>query len=284
VPGPFRLAVADPLLPPDEVEALRSMFHGKHPWDRHEQHFYRCDIVHVHRELSASRVRTFRQLLADAVGLPLCDEVTVTAQRMHRGDGSDRHTDAPLAGYECARLIVQLDDAEGGRFRAFADADTPVPWVDRAPRAGGAVAMELSTASHHDVTDCATLRRTVVVHGWHVANPVERAEQLTRFFAGWSPADLPADWDDLITDVEATVPDEVSLLAAAVAWAMLTSNAPEPLANLAYRWVACGGLGDVAPPIAAWHWLTRLHLHGFDREAYDALPPAARAQVRQPWP
>lgn len=267
--GAFRLAVTDAWLAPDDLAMLASVFHGKHSWQRHDQHFYRCDIVHVEGQLSAARVRGAHADLARSLDLPLHPQMTVTAQRMHPDDGSDRHTDAPQAGYEAARLIVQLDAAQGGRFRAF---DGERVWVDRAPAPNHAVAIELSTKSHHDVTPCGSLRRTLVFHAWHRANPPDARARLDAWFAGWSPAQLPRAWDPMVTEIEATRPDEVSGAAAAVAWSMRKAGSPDHDAESAYRAVARGK--PLAPQAAWWQWVVRLHRDGFDREAWDVLLPA----------
>lgn len=214
-------------------------------------------------------MRRLRDALAVALDLPLHPEVTVTAQRMHPGDGAGPHTDHPLAGYEAARLILQLDAPRGGAFRALG-ADGR-PWLTRDPRPNGAVAMALSPRSWHDVADCLDLRRTVVLHAWHAANPPDARERLDAWFAGWSPAHLPTAWDPMVLDVEARVPDEVSLAAAATAWTLLRWGRSEAEAREAYRSVADG---RQPLPEAAWAaWLFDLHRDGFDADAWGALVP-----------
>jgi hypothetical protein len=113
VPGPFPLAVADAMFDDAVLARLTALFEGWAGWPRHEDTFYRCWITEVHDELDPAWLAGLRHEVSEALGVPLAGPVRVTAQRMAPGDGSDRHTDRPLAGYEAARLVLQLDSAEG---------------------------------------------------------------------------------------------------------------------------------------------------------------------------
>jgi hypothetical protein len=256
VPGPFPLAVTDRAFPASDLALLHGLFHSDQPWQRHRDVFYRCDIAVV--DLPRSLLDPLVHEVATVLGMELLPHVRVTAQRMGPTDGSGRHTDRPLAGYEAARLVVQLDEAQGGRFRAF---DGDRIWLDRPARPNQAVAFELSDRSHHDVTDCDGPRRTVVFHFWHPANPPDARARLDRLFADLSIADLPPAMDAVMTEAEARLPDETTLEAALVAVLLHHWGEPLTVVRNGYQEALAGRVAGRAG------WLVRLHLDGFERRS-----------------
>lgn len=254
IPGPFPLATTDHAFGADDLRLLEALFHPDQPWERHQDDFYRCFIAVV--DLPRTLLDPLVDEVAAVLGMELLPEVRVTAQRMEATDGSGRHTDRPLAGYEAARLVVQLDAADGGRFRAFDGDDV---WLDRPALPNQAVAFELSDASEHDVTDCRGERRTVVFHFWHPANPPDARQRLDRLFGALSIGDLPRSMDEMMTEAEATLPEDRTFEAALVAALLQHWGEPEDVVVEGYR----AALDGVCDSRAA--WLVRLHLDAFDR-------------------
>lgn len=279
IDGPFPLAVTDAAFRPDVLARLEALFDPPQDWVRHQDHFYRCFIAEVHDALPQPWLKALREHVGQALGLPLAGPVRVTAQRMEPDDGSDRHTDRPLVGYECARLVVQLDDAVGGHFRAF-DGDTV--WLDRPPRPNQAVAFELCRSSVHDVTPCTGTRRTVVFHFWHVANPIDAREALDRELAGVSLRDLPLALGPHMDAAEAACSDVDTYRAALTA--SLLRQWGEPVERVIPAYLACVYGRDLSPRAAWAAWLVHLHTEDFHRPLWEALPrPAPLGPSRQRW-
>jgi len=265
-PGPFRLATGSSLLSAPTLSRLRARFADPHAWIRHTDVFYRCDIAVLPDELEGPLRRRLRDAMAEALQLPLRPEVQLTLQRMGPGDGSDRHTDAPAAGFEAARLVVQLEAADGGVFRAFDDAGAC--WLSSPPRPGSAVALELSPRSHHDVTPCRSVRRTLVAHAWHPANPPDLGDRLRARFAGMSFADLPGVLDPVMLEAEARHDDAATGRAAAAAWWAATEGHPDDRVVSVYR----AALTEREPPqrvAAEACWWVDLWRDGFDRARWE---------------
>lgn len=259
IPGPFPLASTDVAFDAADVRRLEALFHPDQPWQRHQDHFYRCFIAVV--ELPQPLLSTLSSQVSEALGLDLLPHVQVTAQRMEATDGSGRHTDRPLAGYEAARLVVQLDAAEGGRFRAF---DGERIWVDRPPQPNQAVAFELSNASEHDVSEAHSVRRTVVFHFWHPANPPDARQRLDRLFGDLSIGDLPLALDPIMTEAEAQQPEDRTYEAALVAALLHKWGEPVDAVISGYREALDGRCDSRAA------WLVHLHVNDFDRSRLPA--------------
>lgn len=261
VPGAYRLATSDALFDTSVLQLLEDRF-DTGAWERHQDSFYRCHLARI--ELPEPLVQAVRTEVAAVLGLPLHPVVSVTAQRMEASDGSDRHTDRPAAGYEATRLVVQLDTVQGGVFRAF---DGERIWLERPPAPNHAVAFELSGRSEHDVTPSAGLRRTVVFHFWHPANPPDAKARLDAWFQGMNFGDLPAALDAVMLEAEATLDDEQTWRAAAVTWTLARLGGAD-LAGTYERALwrrAEGALESLAG------FLVDLHHDGFDREVWDSL-------------
>lgn len=263
VPGPFLLATSDAAFAPDVLALLHAHF-DTGAWERHQDSFYRCHLARI--ELPPRLVEAVRTEVAAVLGVALHPQVTVTAQRMEASDGSDRHTDRPAAGYEAARLVVQLDTVEGGVFRAFAGERI---WLERPARPNHAVAFELSPHSEHDVTPSLGLRRTVVFHFWHPANPPDARARLESWFGDMSFGDLPAELDEAMLEAEATLDDEQTWRAAAVTWTLARLQCAD--LPSAYERALLHRPQGTLECFAG--FLVDLHHEGFDREAWDALEP-----------
>lgn len=266
IPGPFALARG--ALPTDRLRVLERLFDRPQPWVRHQDHFYRCHIAEVDGQLPEAWLSALRDRVAALLSLDLAGPVRVTAQRMEPGDGADRHTDHPQAGYESARLVVQLDHLETGRFQTF---DGQEPWLDLAPRPGAAVAFELGPRSHHAVSPCTRTRRTVVFHFWHRANPVDAREALDRLLADWTFAELPDGLDEVLAEAEARWPEEHCREAGMAVGLLHRWGIGEDGLVGRYRRMVCGEA--LRPATALSRWMVRLHHHGFDRSAWQALEP-----------
>ena len=265
VPGPYPVAISDRLLTDAALADLEASFTDPQPFVRHQDSFYRCDIARVDERVPAALTEALRDAVSSALDVPLAGPVHVTAQRMNPSDGSDRHTDHPRAGYEYARLILQLDAPEGGRFRAFAD---EAVWLTRPPRRNHALALELSPRSDHDVTPCAALRRSVVFHFFHPQNPPDAAQRLAEALGPLRLADLPRALHPLLDDAEARLPDTLTGRAALGARHAHRRGRPLDAVAAAYR-DSCDGR-PLHPDDQISGFLVGLHLDGFDHLAWRA--------------
>ena len=188
-------------------------------WVRYDS-FYRCWIAQVEGPIEASGALV--DIMGPLLGLPLGPSVRCTLQRMAPGDGATAHSDRPLLGYECARLVIQLTPAwrphMGGRFAVHPDADGMRTTRRHEPLKGTAVAFAMRPQAHHSVEACAAERLTAVLHFEHVGNSAALATRLREDLGAMRFSDLPARVHPLMDRAEATRPERDSLRAATVAW------------------------------------------------------------------
>lgn len=274
VAGAFPLARTERALAPTVLVELDRRFAQVRDWARHDQHFYQC-FIHEVTDWPEGHGRALREVVAEALGLPLAGRVGITLQRMEVGDGAAPHTDAPRAGYEAARLVVQLDTPGGGRFRALEQGEG---WLELAPVRNHGVAFELGPRSWHEVTACEGPRRTVVFHFWHPANPEHTRARLDATVGTLSFADLPSVLDASIERADALDPERTDRAAQVAWWLRRWGHAHEALVAAFDRAV------DERPPQGSDEalacFLAVLHREGFDRLAYEALPEPARERWR----
>ena len=264
------MALVDAAFDPSTLRELDERFASTTAWVRHDASFYRCWIAETDDALPQAVRQGLRDQVATTLGLDLAGPVRITTQRMEVGDGADRHTDRPLVGYEAARLIVQLDTSVGGTFRMLEPSnDGWRPWLtQRATRNQGA-AFELCEASHHEVTECRSARRTLVVHFWHRANPPRARPLVQSWLERMSFRDLPAALDPLLAEADATVDDSSTGFAGRVAWLLGKQEYADLIGAFQRALVR-------APPAseaeARARFVVDLALESFDRYAFEALP------------
>ncbi len=277
VHGRIPLATTDEAFEEVVLHRLDARFAATTDWVRHDASFYRCFIAECDDALAPSARSRLRDEVGEVLGLDLAGPVRVTAQHMAVGDGADRHTDRPLVGYEAARLVAQLDTPDGGRFRVLEPdgSDGWRAWLDRPAVRNQAVALELCEASHHEVTECRTPRRTVVAHFWHRANPPHARELVHGWLAPMSFAALPAALDARIAEADAHVDPHLTGRAARVVWLLAQWDDDEGVLAGAFERAVTGASPESEPEARA-RFVTHLALESFDREAFEALPDRSR--------
>lgn len=273
VPGPVAVATVARVFDPRRLTRMEAQFAGPVDWTRHDASFYRCFMAEIDDALPAADRADLRQRVAAALDLELAGPVRVTAQRMEVGDGADRHSDRPLVGYECARLIVQLDTPEGGAFHMVQGSRV---WLDRPSVRNQGLALELAAGSDHLVTPCRSLRRTVVVHFWHRANPPHARDLVHGWLAPMSFAELPRELDPLVERADQLTSDEVTGRAARVAWLLGRWGAPPATLVGAFQ-ATLDGASPGSDAEARARFVVGLMLDAFDRSAYEGLSTASRS-------
>ncbi|MEO0602217.1 MAG: hypothetical protein AAF211_12320 [Myxococcota bacterium] len=274
IPGPVPVAVTSSALEPTALTRLDDRFRSTTNWVRHDASFYRCWIAEADDALPEAMRHRLRDEVANALGLDLAGPVRITVQRMDVGDGADRHTDRPLVGYECARWIAQLDTPSGGCFRMLEpDGDDWRTWLERPATRNQAIAFELCDAAHHEVAECRTARRTVVLHFWHRANPPHARDLVHAWLAPMSFASLPRALDSRLAEADATTDDHVTGFAARVAWLLDAWGHGDVVGAFAR---ALTGAPPASEDEARARFVVELALESFDRRAFEALPVRAR--------
>lgn len=269
VPGAFALAVTEQALGPEGVDAVMERLAQAPDWKRHDQYFYQCFIQDVHN-WPASHGDALRSAVADALEMHLAGPIGVTLQRMDPGDGAAPHTDSPRAGFEVARLVVQLDTVAGGCFRAL---DDGVAWFEQAPSPNLGVAFELCDHSWHEVTPSEGVRRTIVFHFWHPANPPLARPLLDATVGTMRFTDLPTALDASIARADQIDPEHTHR-AAQIAWWLQRWGYADPILVSAFD----RSVQQQAPHTsdeALARFLGHLHREGFDRRAWQTLPASA---------
>ncbi|MEM6926878.1 MAG: hypothetical protein AAF602_08130 [Myxococcota bacterium] len=274
IPGPVPVAVTSSAFDPVTLAGLDDPFRSTKGWVRHDASFYRCWIAEADDALPEHTKHGLRDEVASVLELDLAGPVRITVQRMAVGDGAHRHTDRPLVGYECARWIAQLDTPSGGDFRMLEpDGEGWRPWLERPAARNEAVAFELCEAAHHEVTECRTPRRTVVVHFWHRANPPHARRLVDQWLAPMSFAALPPELDLMLAEADATTDDHVTGFAARVAW--LVDAWGHDDVEGAFSRALTGAAADSESEARA-RFVVGLALESFDRRAFEALSPSSR--------
>ncbi|MFT4624755.1 MAG: hypothetical protein ACI8PZ_003415, partial [Myxococcota bacterium] len=209
---PFRWFTADGALPPSALEALLALYDEDLSWDLHADSFYRAWLCEVADRLDPALRTGVVDRVAAITGLPFAPDLAVTVQRMEPGQYALPHTDRPLAGFEAARLIVQLTPGwrpeHGGELLLHADALGTEEVQRRPPRFNSAYGMVMGPRSVHSVRPTTRQRRTAVFNLWHVGNTEAVAEWVTGQLAGLRFDSLPASLGPVIDDAEASLPED----------------------------------------------------------------------------
>jgi len=204
-----------------DCAGLRRLFSGNHVWQSRDEAFYQCFLRDATTEVDPIlRAGVLKQMRA-VTGLPLTDQVHITAQRMEPGQAVGVHSDQPLLGYEIARLVVQLNadwiPEHGGALQLMATQDGPaVRTID--PHINQGFGFVLHPASFHAVTRVTAPRWSVVFNFWHPANSPALADAVHHWVSGLDFGALPGGLSAVAEDAESRLPEEVTYGASVAAW------------------------------------------------------------------
>ncbi|HYN76739.1 MAG TPA: 2OG-Fe(II) oxygenase family protein [Lamprocystis sp. (in: g-proteobacteria)] len=280
---PYPYFTAEPAFSTADCARLEGFFALDLPWLEHGGTFYavrNCDLTTgLDPDLLvalAGRVRTL-------TGLPLTDQVAVTAQTMAPGQRIGVHSDRPLVGFETVRLVVQfnrhwqLDD--GGVLQVHDDEAGTRVCARQAPRYNSAFGFIMQPGSYHSVTATARPRRTLVFNFWHCGNSPALADAVQALFARMQFAELPTCLDADRRAAESALPEEQTYRALVVATALQRWGLPERVILAGYR----AAIGQAAPPtidpaagvaIALAQWAAQLRVDDFDLAQWQRLSEA----------
>lgn len=294
--SPYRFAFSRAALGTPACEALARLFDEDVPWARHDASFYACFLAVVTDRVDPALLAALPPRMGELLGLPLTTKVHVTIQRMEPGDHALVHTDRPLAGYESARLVVQLnpdwraDDA--GLLEVHATDRGDDVCHSLAPRWDHAFAFAMTPGSHHAVTPAIRPRRSAVFNFWHVGNTDEVAELVRSTFDGLRFDALPRQLDPVIAAAEATLPEDLTHRAGLIALVLTRWGYDAEEVGRAYTraldpgpapaWPLGDHEEDMALTLAA--WLAELHLDHFDLERWATLSAVLDGRDPSAWP
>ena len=305
---PYPYFTAGPAFSPALCAHLEGLFDQDLPWLAHGGSFYEVHNCDVTDRLAPEFLAALAQRARTLTGLPLIDRVAVTAQTMAPGARIGVHTDRPLAGWEAARFVVQLNrdwqPADGGLFQVHDDEAGTRVCASQAPRFNSAVGFIMHRGSYHSVTETTRHRRTLVCNFWHVGNSQALADAVQALFAHMQFGELPRRLDPDRSAAEASLPEEQTYRALVVATALQRWGFADSLIRDGYRAVtipAAAPATDCAAgvAIALAQWAAQLYCEDFDpaqwqrlRVALAPLPPtdcsplAAFGEVAFPslWP
>jgi len=273
---PYPYFFGSDAVPRDVLHILTDLFSEDLPWDRHDS-FYHGFFAEVADRVGMPLRQQVASRLRELTGLPLADDVTITAQRMEPGDHVPPHTDRPLLGFEAVRMVLQLDDASdagaGGVFHVHADAaGGQISW-SHASRRGDAIVFVLRTSSHHSVSVTQRSRRTLVFHARHLGNDAEVANYVQAVYSKMRFDQFPASLDPLIAEAETgdSFVDKTRG-AACVAWALMQWGCEDEVIGTGYRSaLADGKFDDDIGPVALARWLSFLWTEHFDVDIWAEL-------------
>lgn len=217
--------------------------------------------------------------MREITGLPLVNRILITAQRMLPGHVIGVHSDRPLLGYECVRLVVQLNrqwqPGHGGVLELFAAPDGEAVFRMN-PGYNEAFGFVLHADSHHGVTEVTQPRQTVVFNFWHAANTPELAAHVQALFSNSHFSALPAALNPVASNAESSLPEDTTFRAGTAAMALQRWGYDD--ATVVAGYLHSAGLSGCEPTDAEVHaailladWVARLHRDSFDLARWELL-------------
>jgi hypothetical protein len=202
-------------------EHLRTLFGSEEQWQDRNEGFYQCFLRDVSNEIPHSLKSSLVRKMSVATGLPLTDQVHITAQRMECGQSVGIHSDQPLLGYEIARLVVQLNkdwtSSKGGNLELLeAREGSAIQIIE--PHHNHSFGFVLHPTSYHRVSKVYESRWSVVFNFWHPANTPDFASVVDQWTLSFNSSLLPKDLDEQIIQAEGYLSEEVTFTALLVAW------------------------------------------------------------------
>ncbi len=281
---PFPYLVDRAALPSEVCAYLRALFDFELDWALH-QYFYEAWLAVVTDLVPSTLAQDLIGRVSTLVGEPLLDQLHVTIQRMEPGQFAGVHTDAPLAGYEAVRLVVQLNEdwqpEHGGVLQIHGHEAGETVVRDHSPTYGSGFVFVLHPTSLHAVTQVRKTRRTVVFNFFHVGNPPELEARIQALFDGMHVSKLPSALDALASEAEAVESEDDTYRATCVAWVLHRLGASPEVVCAGYQ----AGLQSLSPSsstdstVCEARWATRMRLEGFDAALWHAL---GRPEVPEP--
>jgi hypothetical protein len=285
---PYPFFTSESAFSPAVCAQLEGLFAQDLPWLAHGGSFYEVRNCDVTERMTPGLLPALAERTRTLTGLPLTQQVAVTAQTMAPGQRIGVHTDRPLAGWEAARVVVQLNrgwrPADGGVLRAHDDAAGTRVCASQAPRFNSAFGFVMHPGSYHSVTETARPRRTLVFNFWHIGNSPPLGEAVQALFTRMQFGELPDLLDPDRRVAELDLPEDETYRALVVATALQRWGLPEAVIRDGYR----AATGRAAPPatdcaagvaIALAHWAAHLYCDDFDLAQWQrlslTLPPLA---------
>lgn len=270
---------------------FEALFAADAEWQARDDGFYSCFLRDVTAELPAELLCAVAARMRAITGLPLTNQVVVSAQRMEPGQVVGVHSDRPLLGYEAARLVLQLNHGwrrEHGGLLELYDSPEGAPVAEVEPVYNAAFGFALHEGSYHGVQRVRRQRRSLVFNFWHAANTPELADAVEALFADLHFSQLPAALDPVATAAESKLPEEVTFRASLAALALHRWGYDAAAVVSGYRFAAepaDNALGERAAAIRLADWVARLKTGAFDVQRWRALrhslagaPPSPRVE------
>lgn len=263
----------------EQCAVLEQTFLNPGEWQHRDGAFYRCSLWEVTEDIPAAFRAEVIARIREITGLPLVDRLVVTAQRMLPGQVIGLHSDRPLLGYECVRLVVQLNKhwqpEHGGVLELFTVPDSEAVFSVN-PGYNEAFGILLHAESYHAVTEVTQVRQTVVFNFWHAANTPELAAHVQALFSNSHFSELPAALDPVAAAAESSLPEDTTFRAGTAAMALQRWGYDDATVVAGYLYSAGISSGDA--PDAETHaavrladWIAHVYRDSFDLARWEAL-------------
>ncbi len=276
---PFPYFLVSPAFSAEQCAMLEQVFLHEGDWQHRDGAFYRCALRDVTAEIPATFLTEVTNRMRKITGLPLTDHILVTAQRMTPGQVIGIHSDRPLLGYECVRLVVQLNPhwqtEHGGVLQLFASPEGEVV-TGVNPVYNAAFGFVLNVNSYHAVSQVTQPRHSLVFNFWHAANTPELAAHVQALFANLHFSALPATLNPIMSAAEENLPEDTTLVAATTAIALQRWGYDDATILEGYQYSA-GLPTHVTQGSETWaairlaDWVARLHRESFDLAQWEGL-------------
>jgi hypothetical protein len=274
----------------EQCAMLERVFSQTGEWQHRDGAFYRCSLQDVTENIPAEFRAEVIGRMREITGLPLVDQLVVTAQRMMPGQLIGVHSDRPLLGYEIARLVVQLNKQwqpnHGGILELFASSDSEAVFHVN-PGYNVAFGFLLHIDSHHGVTEVTQPRQSIVFNFWHAANTPELAAHVQALFTNIHFSELPAALNAVASAAESSLPEDTTFRAGTAAVALHRWGYDD--ATVVAGYLHSAGLSTCDAIDAEAHaallladWVARLHRDSFDLARWEVLRSKLEGQAMFP--
>jgi hypothetical protein len=265
---PFEFFTGDAALPPDLLAQLINLFEEDLSWEHHHDSFYKAYLCEIGDRIPSEIHSNLAHRMSEITGLPLCESIRATIQRMEPGQFAGPHTDRPLMGYEAVRLIVQLNKdwntGDGGELHLHPDSDGETTSHTRPPRFNTAFGFVMGPNSFHSVQPVKTQRRTAVFNFWHQGNTPDLARWVRDQLKDIRFDTLPKALEERAIEAEATYSEADSFRAGVMAHFLHQWGFNDAWICQAYESGLSPGLDQMsALPVALAHWFHHLEFEEF---------------------
>jgi len=277
--SPFPFFQITPAFSDEQCAMLEQAFIQPGEWQHRDGAFYRCSLRDVTEQIPAAFRAEVIASMRVITGLPLVDQVVVTAREMLPGQAIGMHSDRPLLGYEIARLVVQLNKQwqpkHGGVLELFAPPDSQAVYRVN-PCYNEAFGFLLHADSHHGVTEVTQPRRSIVFNFWHVANTPELAAHVETLFADIHFSELPAALNPVASRAESSLPEDTTFRAGTAAVALQRWGYDDATVVTGYQYSAGLSAKDASDEetyvaVRLADWIARLYRDSFDLARWNVL-------------